>query len=127
MPMPTKTFTDVFEQDFLMSEGPGRLSRDQAILLASADVKPSGLVLGQITASGKYVILAPAAGDGSQNAAAILLARQKESAAADQRVTIISRLAELRDLALTWPPGITVNQKAAAIVQLAAKMLIVRA
>lgn len=59
--------------EFLLSEGEGMFSRDQAtVTIAGGVALPSGTVLGKITASGKYVAHNTGASDGSQNAAAVL-------------------------------------------------------
>lgn len=123
---PNKSYSDAgLANDWLASEGPGRISRDQGLLAPLAADAPSGTVLGQITASSLYVPLAPAAGDGSQVAAAVLHHKRKINAA-NQRCTLISRIAEIVDNRLTWPAGITTNQKKTAQGQLAAKFLICR-
>ena len=57
--------------DFILSEGPGYYSRDQ--ITVDTGVLVPGTVLGKITATGKFVILAPAAVDGSQTAAGVLI------------------------------------------------------
>lgn len=84
-----------------------------------------GTVLGQVTASGKYKILAPGASDGTEAAAAIL-GQGADASTADKIVSIIERGAVLDAANLTWPAGITNNQKTAAIAQLKALGLIVR-
>lgn len=110
--------------EFLVSEANGDLSRDAAVIAAGAHLV-AGAVLGRVTASGKYVRLAPAAADGSQNAAAILYG-PAAAASADQRGVVISRSAEVNGNLLTWPTGITAPQRAAAIAQLAALGIIIR-
>lgn len=111
---------------FLVGLNDPLLSNEQAILLANPSVAyPSGTVLGKITASGKYTALAPAAGDGSQNAAAILYTR-KEISATDQRVTIVARRQVVNGNLLTYLNAVTAPQKAAAEAALANAMLMVR-
>lgn len=59
--------------EFLLSEGDGMISREQVTVTVAGGVAiPAGQVLGKITATSKYVIHNTGAGDGSQNAAAIL-------------------------------------------------------
>lgn len=83
-------------------------------------------VVGQITASGKFTILAPAANDGSQNAAAILVGGKNgenrvNATSADKSGLFFKRGPAQVNLAdLVWPAGITDPQKAAAIAQLLA-------
>lgn len=101
--------------DFLLSEANGTYSRENVILDTGA--LQAGTVLGKITASGKYVILAPAAEDGSEDAAAILWSHA-DASTADAAVVVIARDAEVKADALIWPAGITEPQKTAAIAQL---------
>jgi hypothetical protein len=108
---------------FLLSEAEGTLSRDAGML--DAGTLESGTVLGQITATGHYVQLDPAATDGSETASTILYAHADASAAAVP-VAVVSRLAEVRGEALIWPAGIDTTHHAAAVAQLAAHFLIVR-
>lgn len=78
-----------------------------------------GTVLGKITATGIYVPLAPAANDGSQNAAAILSEDLPISGVA-RKAVVIKRGAGVNSAGLVWPGAITAPQKAAAITQLEA-------
>lgn len=73
----------------------------------------------------KFKILAPAATDGTQVAAAILLA-ETDALAADAKCAVVSRHAEVNGLELTYPAAITAAQKDLAIAQLAAAGIIVR-
>lgn len=110
--------------EFLLSEGNGTQSRDAATLISGQNLT-DGAVLGQITASGKFTAFDPVGGDGSQNAAALLLG-DKDASAADEAIAIVSRLAEVKLDKLHWKAGVTSNQQAAALVQLAAKFIISR-
>ena len=56
--------------DFILSEANGTLSRENGVIALGTLVP--GTVLGQITASGKYVELDPDATDGSEDAAGVL-------------------------------------------------------
>lgn len=75
--------------------------------------------------SGKWKVLAPAAQDGSQRAAGVLLA-DTDATSADKACVVVARQAEVNGLDLTWPGSITQAQKDAAIAQLAAAGIIVR-
>jgi hypothetical protein len=82
----------------------------------------------EITVSGltqKFKILAPAATDGTQIAAGILLA-DINAAAADQACAVVARQAEVNAQELVYPGGITAPQKDVAIAQLAAAQILVR-
>lgn len=109
--------------EYLVSEHDGSFSREVAVISGANLV--AGTVLGKVTASGKLVILAPGAGDGSQTAAAILYG-PANAAAADVKQTITARSSEVNGLVLTWPAGITNNQQTTAIANLAAVGIIVR-
>lgn len=104
--------------EFLLSEANGYQSREQVVLAAAAAALSAGTVMGKITASGKYVAYSNAAVDGSQTAAGILYANAPDSAA-DQKVTIIARNAEVKGTSLT-------GSDAPALVELAAIGIIVR-
>ncbi|MEV4609766.1 head decoration protein [Neorhizobium sp. LMR1-1-1.1] len=104
---------------YLVSEANGYRSRDTGLIATGSGKCEAGLVLGRITASKKLVPIAPAASDGSQNAAAILF-EACDATAADVRRTITSRDAEVQAAVLVWPAGVTDVQKTAALAQLAA-------
>ncbi|MBC2669654.1 head decoration protein [Novosphingobium piscinae] len=94
-------------------------ARDNLVLIAGQNLR-AGTVLGRISASGLFTILAPAAADGSQNAAAIL--GQATDATGGNRSTSGLRTgpAEVLGNRLLWPAGITTPQRNAAISALAA-------
>lgn len=75
--------------------------------------------------TGKVKILTPAALDGTQNAYGAVIA-DYDATAADVDGVAIVRNALLKDAGLVWPDGITADQKAAAIVQLAAAHITLR-
>ena len=126
MPMPVKTFSDYGANfGFMMSELPGRASREQPVLAPTTVTLKAGTVLGLVTATGQYKPLAPAASDGTQNAIAIL-AIGKPASTKVQRCTIGARGFEAAGRMLIWPTGITDVQKKAAEAQLGAKNILVR-
>jgi hypothetical protein len=110
--------------DLLKYEAPNLFSRESITVAAGANLS-LGTVLGRITASGKYVILAPAASDGSQTAAAVLLG-DAAAASADTKGLILARHGIVADHALVWPGGITGGQKTTAVSQLETKGILVR-
>lgn len=73
----------------------------------------------------KYAALNLAATDGSQRAAGVLYDTAR-AASADVKATAHVRDCEVNGLVLTWPAGITTDQKAAAVAELAALGIIVR-
>ncbi len=126
MPMPEKAFTD-YGKDFafMMSEAPGRISREQGVLAPTTKRLPAGTVLGQLSANGQYVPLNPAGNDGSQTAIAILAIGVGISAS-PQRIALGAREFEAAGRMLFWPDGISAPQKKAAEQQLATKTILVR-
>lgn len=107
--------------DFLLSEANGTLSRENATIALGTLVP--GTVLGQITASGKYVILAPGASDGSQTAAGVLYGHADGT---DVPGVVIKRLAEVRADMLVFPAGISAPNKTAALAALAGAHVVAR-
>ncbi|UYW32507.1 head decoration protein [Methylorubrum extorquens] len=113
------------DADVVKTEGRNRISRDEGVLATGSGILRPGVVLGRITASSKLVPLAPAASDGSQNAAAVLL-ENVDATSADQRVVVLARHAEVVLQALEWPAGINATQQAAALAALEAKGVVAR-
>jgi hypothetical protein len=110
--------------DWLKFEEDNLYSRDEVTVIAGQNLA-TGTVIGVITTSGKVTQLVPAASDGSQNAAGVLL-HPVDASAADQPGVIIARHAICSDKGLVWPVSITGPQKAAAISQLKALGILVR-
>lgn len=97
--MPTLT-EGQYAHGFVISELPGTQSRENVTLITGQKLV-AGTVLGKITASGKYTTLAPAASDGSQTAAAVLVF-DTDATSADKVCSIIARGAEVNSLELNW-------------------------
>ena len=110
--------------DWLKFEGDNLYSRDEVTVISGQNLA-TGTVVGIITASGKVTQVAPAAVDGSQNAAGLLLL-DVDASAADKSGAIIARHAICSDKKIVWPGGITGPQKTAAIAQLKALGILVR-
>jgi hypothetical protein len=71
--------------------------------------------------------LAPAALDGSQNAAGVLIEDvDAATVSADKGTTMIARFAIASDNGLVWPAGISAGNKAIAVAQLQAAGILVR-
>lgn len=100
------------------------ISRDKVTLAQGQNLK-AGAVLGVIAASGEYSLHNPSATDGSQNAAAVLLA-DCDAAAGDATALVLNRYAEVKGDLLVFKAGITAPQKAAALAALAAKNIVAR-
>ena len=110
--------------EFIVSEGNGSISRE-TITVLNGRTLDAGAVLGQITASGKYREIDPAAITGAEVAVAVLF-DAVDASGGDAPGIIISRLAEVHGGEVVWPTGITDPQKQTAIDQLAAATIIVR-
>ena len=110
--------------DWLKFEEDNLYSRDE-VTVASGQNLATGTVVGIITTSGKVTQLAPAANDGSENAAGVLVGNV-DATADDQPGVIIARHAICSNKGLTWPGSITGPQKAAALSQLKALGILVR-
>lgn len=104
--------------EFVLSEAPGTLSREEVTIDLSAGALVAGTVMSKLTASGKWVAYDDAGTDGSEVASGVLYAAVPDSAA-DQKGVIIARQAEVAQVHLT---GYNANAK----VDLAAVGIIVR-
>lgn len=113
------------DSDIVKDEGKNRFSRDTDTLASGSGAVIVGTVLGQVTASGKFKPLAPAASDGTQTAAAVIL-QYSDATSADQSVVNLKRRAQVVLQALVWLTGITDTQKSAAIAQLKALGIVPR-
>jgi hypothetical protein len=108
----------------LVSEGNGRISRE-IITVLSGQTLSAGAVLGKVTASGKYKVLAPADDNGSEVAAGILYGTVDASGGDAEGVAIL-RLAEVNAAELVWPDGIEPAEQTTALGQLAQLSIIAR-
>jgi hypothetical protein len=111
--------------DFLFYEAPNLYSRDRVTVLSGQDLG-MGAVVGIVTATGKAKALAPAAADGSQIAAGIMVADCDATTGDNPNGVMIARHAILTE-AILWPVGITTPQKTTALAQLRAAGILVRA
>lgn len=118
---------------FLVSEANGYRSRKTAtVTVTSADVAafpngiPAGLVLGEVTSSGKYQRCDPSVSpDTGEATAAAILFEELPATAADYTVTIIDRDAEVVESKLTFSDSSPSNS-ADEIAELAAVGIIAR-
>lgn len=107
---------------FLASEANGTRSREVGTLAAGNH--KAGTVLA-LNGSGDYVIVAPAAENGTETAVAVLYAAADASEGPAPCV-VVARDAEVNKAELIWPTGITAPQTATALGQLAAAGIIAR-
>ena len=87
---------------------------------------PVGAVLAKITASGKYVGHDPAAQDGSQTPAGVLIEPMTAPENVDTAASMIARHAVVSRKALVWKDGATAEQIAAGEASLVALGILVR-
>ncbi|MBN9033736.1 MAG: hypothetical protein BGO05_07310 [Rhizobiales bacterium 63-7] len=119
------TFALKTESDVVKDEGKNRFSRDEDVLASGSGVVVIGTVLGRVTTTGKFKPLAPAASDGTQTAAAIIL-QNADATSADKIVVNLKRRAQVVLQALVWPVGINATQRAAALASLEAQGIVAR-
>lgn len=108
----------VYNGEFLVSEGNGRISRDVITVASGSGVLTAGTVLGKITASGKFAAYNGAAADGSETAVAVLF-ETVDATSADVSALAIVRLAEVNASEL-------IGLDVAGIADLTAATIIVR-
>ena len=85
--------------EFLLSEGPGTISRE-AINVAAGPALEPGQILGLVTATGEFAPYQPTAEDGSENAIAILYGPLGQSDVV-RRGRAVVRQAEVSEAHLT--------------------------
>ncbi|EHS53426.1 bacteriophage-like protein [Rhizobium sp. PDO1-076] len=120
-----RTLNLTLVSDIVKYEADSSYSRDEDTLASGSGVVLSGTVLGKVASTRKFKPLAPAAADGTEKAAAIILQRS-DATSADQTVVNLKRHAKVVLQSLKWPAGITAEQRAAALDQLEALGLVAR-
>lgn len=111
--------------DLLKYEAPNLYSRDE-VVVAAGQTLALGAVVGRVTATREIVALDPAANDGREIAAGVLLEAIVTTATERRRSVIVSRHALVFGGALVFAPTLTAEQTAAALAQLAALGVLVR-
>lgn len=111
---------------FLVWEVLRDYTRETVTIAAGAGKLEPGTVLGKITTGGKYTTLAPAATNGSQNAAGILWDKVDASAADAPGVIMLRGPAIVNRHEIIWPDGATEAQITAATTALATIGIILR-
>lgn len=120
-----ETYSFKTDADVVKDEGKNRFSRDDDTLASGSGKVLCGTVLGQVTMTGKFKPLAPAANDGTQNAAAIIL-QNADATSEDVTVVNLKRRAQVVLQALVWPVGITGTQQTAALAALENRGIVAR-
>lgn len=111
---------------FLVWETSRDYTRETVTITSGAGKLDPGTVLGKITTGGKYTGLAPAATNGSQNAAGIIWAGVDASAADAPGVIVLRGPAIVNRHEIVWPAGATEAQITAATTALATIGIILR-
>ncbi len=111
---------------FLVWEVLRDYTRETVTIASGAGQPEPGTVLGKITTGGKYTVFAPAATNGSQNAAGILWAGVDASAADALGVVLLRGPAIVNRHEIVWPEGATEAQITAATTALATMGIILR-
>lgn len=111
--------------DVLKYEAPNLYSRDQ-VTVAAGQQLILGTVVGRVTATGKFKQLDPAATDGSEAAAGILIVDVDATLIDVDEGLIVARHGIVAAATVVWPDGITAEQKIAALAQLKSLGILVR-
>ena len=111
---------------FLVWEVLRDYTRETVTLASGAGKLDPGTVLGKITTGGKFTQLAPAASNGSQNAAGILWGPADATAADAAAVVLLRGPALVNRQEITWPDAATAAQISAATAALAALGILLR-
>lgn len=111
---------------FLIWEVLRDYTRETVTLASGAGRLEPGTVLGRITTGGKYTVLAPAASNGSQNAAAILWGPADATDSDAPGVVLVRGPAIVNRNEIIWPDAITEGQTTTATTALAALGIILR-
>ena len=111
---------------FLVWEVLRDYTRETLTIASGAGKLEPGTVLGKITTGGKYTTLAPAATNGSQNAAGILWDTVDASTSDAPGVIMLRGPAIVNRYEIVWPDGATEAQITAATSALATIGIILR-
>jgi hypothetical protein len=111
--------------DLLKYEAPNLYSRDLATVAAGQSLL-LGTVVGRDPITAKLSPIAPAAADSSAEAVGVLATDIDATLVDREDALLIARHAMVASQALVWPADITPTQKAAAILQLQARGVLVR-
>lgn len=107
----------------IIQEGEHYYSRDTETVVAGADTTlPANSVLGVITAGGNYAIHDPAAVDGTENAAAVLIYPVTGTADA----VVLKRHCQVKSDQLSWITGIQTADRDDALAALSGFGIITR-
>lgn len=100
-------------------------SRDPVTVAVGQNLE-LGAVVGRVVATGKVKRLDPAATDGTENPAGILLGAVDASLIERDDGLLLARHGIVASHAVVWPAGITAEQQAAAVAALEARGILIR-
>jgi hypothetical protein len=100
-------------------------SREQVTITAGQNLE-LGSVVGRVTATGKIERLDPAATDGTEIPAGILLGAIDATLIERDDGLLLARHGIVASHAVTWPAGITAPEKTAAIAALEVRGILIR-
>lgn len=107
-----------------ISKANGDRSMENVVFAIGSTITPA-MVLGQLTANDKFVPLDPSATTGAQVAVAIAYTNV-DASEADANGPIYARECEFNDTVAVFPTGITAEQRATAVAELASRSIILR-
>ena len=111
--------------DLLKYEAPNLYSREQVTVVAGQNLE-LGAVVGRITATAKFKVFDPAATDGSELPAGILLGACDATLIDRDDAMLLARHGMVASNAVVWPAGITTEQKTTALAQMSSLGVLVR-
>ena len=111
--------------DLLKYEAPNLYSREQVTVVAGQNLE-LGAVVGRITATAKFKVFDPAATDGSELPAGILLGACDATLIDRDDALLLARHGMVASNAVVWPAGLTVEQKTTALAQMSSLGVLVR-
>jgi hypothetical protein len=123
--MTTQTEKLPHNEGFIISEAPGKLSREEVTIFKDSAVHLAGTVMGKRD-DGKWQRLAEGSSEGNAAVKGILCS-DVDSTAADAFGVVIERLAEVRAADLIWPTGLSTANHDAGVAELLALNIKVRA
>ena len=100
-------------------------SREQVTVATNQNLE-LGAVVGRVTANAKIKRFDPAATDGTEDVAGILLGAIDATLIERDDALLLARHAIVASHAVVWPAGITVEQRTAAIAALEARGILIR-
>jgi len=100
-------------------------SREQVTVTAGQNLE-LGAVVGRVTATGKIKRLDPAASDGTETPAGILLGAIDATLIERDDGLLLARHGIVASHAVTWPAGITAPEKTAALAALEVHGILIR-